>query len=66
MRFPIKRFAPLPRQDKKLRGAGDAVALVAKPVARALDSVFGTRLVENCGGCGSRQDWLNKAIPFIK
>ncbi len=63
MRFPIKRFAPLPRQDKKLRGAGDAVALVAKPVARALDRVLGTRLAK-CGECKSRQEWLNEMMPF--
>jgi len=65
MRFPIRKFAPLPRQGKPagLRGAGDAVALVAKPVARVLDRVFRTRLA-NCGGCQERQDWLNEKFPL--
>lgn len=49
-----------------LRGAGDAVALVAKPIARAVDAIAGTDLT-NCPPCvgpGGRQERLNDAFPF--
>jgi hypothetical protein len=49
---------PLP-----LRGAGDLVALVAKPIARTLDRVAGTRL-QDCDGCEARQAWLNERYPL--
>lgn len=48
---------------KKYRGLGDAVATVAKPIARLIDDALGTDL-QNCGGCAERQDFLNKAVPF--
>jgi hypothetical protein len=38
------------------RGAGDVVAKVIHA------ATFG--IVKPCGGCGGRQDALNKAIPF--
>lgn len=44
------------------RGLGDAVARVAKPIARAVDAMAGTRLA-GCRGCGRRQDDWNKAFP---
>jgi hypothetical protein len=47
----------------ELRGLGDAVAVVAQPIARAIDAVFKTN-VQGCGGCKARQAALNKAIPF--
>lgn len=40
------------------RGLGDAVAVVAQPIARAVDAVLGTDL-ENCGGCRRRRAALN-------
>ncbi len=55
---PIRRVS-----SRKYRGAGDVVAKIAKPVARFVDSIFGTDL-ENCRGCGQRQDKMNKKIPF--
>lgn len=49
------------RSEKaKLRGAGDAVALVAHPIVKGIDYVLGTN-VQGCGGCGTRQEWLNES-----
>lgn len=45
------------------RGAGDVVAAVAQPIARAIDRVAGTNIA-GCGGCKKRQESLNKALPF--
>ena len=47
----------------ELLGLGDAVALVAQPIARVLDAVLGTN-VQGCGGCKARQAALNAAMPF--
>ena len=47
----------------ELRGLGDAVAVVAQPIARVIDRAFGTN-VQGCGGCKARQAALNKSIPF--
>lgn len=53
-----------------LSGAGDAVALVAKPIARIVDGVtkhapvrFRTHLT-HCVRCGRTQKFLNQKIPF--
>ena len=37
---------------------GDAMAAVAKPIARASDAVLGTHLT-TCGGCANRRRALN-------
>jgi hypothetical protein len=50
-------------QPAKLRGLGDAVAVVAQPIARAIDAVAGTN-IQGCGGCKKRQEFLNAAVPF--
>ena len=51
--------------DKGVRGLGDAVALVAQPIARMIDAATGHRTnVAGCGGCKARQAALNKAVPF--
>lgn len=47
----------------RLKGLGDAVALVAQPIARAIDSVAGTKVAQ-CGGCKKRQAMLNKLVTF--
>ena len=52
-----------PRPKRRIRGAGDIIALAAKPIARAIDRVAGTKL-ENCGACAKRQAAMNAAIPF--
>lgn len=58
---------PLPRlpasRYKHITGAGDLVAIVARPVARLIDKAIGTDLV-NCGACQGRKEWLNAKMPF--
>ena len=49
---------------RRLRGAGDLVAVMARPIAGILDRLFATQLGADCGGCADRQEWLNKALPF--
>lgn len=49
--------------ERKIRGLGDAVAVVAQPVAAAIDAVAGTS-IKTCGGCAKRRAALNKAVPF--
>ena len=44
-------------------GLGDAVAVIAQPIARVIDSVLRTN-VQGCGGCKARQAALNKSLPF--
>ena len=46
-------------------GLGDAVAVVAKPIARVIDRAVGTDL-EHCEGCAKRQAALNQAVPNLK
>lgn len=45
-------------------GLGDAVALVAEPIARLSDAVLGTKLV-GCGGCAQRRAALNAIVPDV-
>jgi hypothetical protein len=55
------RYKPVPRAPL---GLGDVVALVAQPIARAIDAVAGTNLKE-CGGCKQRQAKLNRIAPNV-
>jgi len=52
-----------PQPPAKLRGLGDLVAVVAQPVAKAIDTVTGTN-VQGCGGCKQRQEDWNRKFPF--
>jgi hypothetical protein len=45
-------------------GLGDAVAAIAQPIAKAIDSVAGTN-IQQCGGCKKRQEALNKLVPNL-
>jgi hypothetical protein len=54
---------PRLQRPGKMRGLGDLVAKVAKPIAGAIDAAIGTDLV-NCSSCGERQERWNKAVPF--
>lgn len=61
-------YVTLSRSDyerifRRVRGLGDAVAIFAKPIARAIDRTLHTDL-EHCPGCSERQDRLNKLFPF--
>jgi hypothetical protein len=49
-RAPVKPVQPF--------GLGDAVAVVAEPIARAADRVLGTDW-QNCPGCSQRRAKLN-------
>jgi hypothetical protein len=55
-----KKYSP---SKLPLRGLGDAVAVIAKPIARAIDRIAGTDL-EQYKPCARRQAKLNAAIPF--
>lgn len=46
-------------------GLGDAVARVAQPIAYVIDRLAGTQ-IQRCGGCKSRQDALNRAVPDLR
>lgn len=45
-------------------GLGDAVAVVAQPIARVIDAMLGTN-IKGCGGCKKRQAALNKIVPKL-
>ena len=49
----------------EMKGAGDLVAKAAHPIAKFLDGLIGTDLL-NCGGCKERQEKLNEKFPFKK
>lgn len=47
----------------KWKGAGDAVASIAQPIAGVIDKVFKTS-VKTCGACAKRREMLNQYLPF--
>ena len=47
------------KQHRKVAGLGDLVAVVAQPIARAIDRVAGTD-IEHCAGCARRRAALNR------
>lgn len=55
---PLKRVS-----TKKYRGAGDLVAKIAEPIARASDRILKTNL-QGCSACKKRRAKLNKMVPF--
>ena len=61
VQFDIPDGRNMPKRP--MRGLGDAVARVAKPIARAVDRLGMTKLA-SCGGCKKRQEKLNKLVPF--
>lgn len=64
----ILRTVAHPRKTPPRKvGAGDAVAVIAQPIANVIDAAFGTD-VANCKPCtgpGGRKDRLNAAIPDL-
>lgn len=46
-----------------IRGLGDVVHMIAQPIAKTIDAVAGTRIVE-CGACKKRRETLNQIIPL--
>ena len=51
------------RRPRNIRGLGDAVAILAQPVARIIDAVAGTS-IRTCGDCQKRREAMNRAVPF--
>lgn len=51
------------RPRRTVTGMGDIVAIVAQPIARAIDSVAGTS-IQTCGACQRRREKLNQAFPL--
>ena len=63
---PVVSQASVPITIQPPFGLGDAVAMVAQPIARAIDSVSGGRTnVAGCGGCKQRREALNRMVPSI-
>lgn len=46
---------------EQLRGAGDAIALVAEPIKRLIQAVHPRW---DCGGCQKRREDWNRRLPF--
>lgn len=57
MHIKIKYIMPT------IRGLGDVVAIVAKPIAKVSDAVTGSNL-KDCGECKQRQKKLNELFPL--
>jgi hypothetical protein len=55
----MKKF----KRPRKLKGLGDVVEMIAKPIAREIDKTIGTDL-SNCNLCQKRRDRLNQLVPF--
>ena len=60
--LPRRRWGPYGKCQPF--GLGDAVAVVAEPIARFSDAVLGTKLV-GCGGCAQRRAALNALVPDV-
>ena len=50
------------RRPRKIKGAGDIIAMVAQPIAAVIDVTTGTKL-KGCQSCQSRRKWLNDQFP---
>jgi hypothetical protein len=48
---------------RSIKGLGDAVEVLAQPIASAIDIVFNTS-VKDCGSCQNRKQALNDWFPF--
>lgn len=62
---PIGRFGAFTtsQPDRRPRGLGDVVEVIAKPIAKASDSLLKTKFV-GCAACAKRRDKLNNLVPF--
>lgn len=46
-------------------GLGDAVAVVAQPIARMVDKLTGSKLA-TCTPCSLRHSFLNRLVPEVR
>jgi len=56
-----KPTASVVNQPSIIRGLGDVVAVVAQPIAKAIDRVAGTK-IQGCNSCQRRREKLNQLI----
>lgn len=49
--------------NEKIKGLGDVVEKVAKPIAKVIDAVANTN-IQGCGGCAKRRKYLNDKFPL--
>jgi len=51
-------------ETSKITGLGDIVAIVAEPIAAAIDKATGTK-IRGCQSCARRRMRLNRRFPVI-
>lgn len=49
--------------NEKITGLGDVVAIIAQPIAKAIDRVAGTN-IRRCRACRRRRGKMNQLFPF--
>jgi hypothetical protein len=60
---PEGHFGPWIRRGCDEAGLGDKIERIARPIARAIDAVAGTKIA-GCGGCKKMKERLNTGISF--
>ena len=50
-----------PQFESEYLRLGDAFAVIAQPIAKGIDTVFGSN-IQGCGGCVKRKDKLNRLV----
>lgn len=56
----VPKWGAIPLLERvQTRQYGDAVAMVAQPVAQVIDALLGTEL-KTCGGCAQRRERMNQ------
>lgn len=54
-----------PKLEEGYLKLGDAFEVVAQPIAKGIDYIFGSN-VQDCGGCGRRKEKLNRLVKKRK
>ena len=55
-----------PTKPKRIRGLGDLVEMVAKPIARQLDNLGRPGRFSGCSACSKRRAFLNRLVPDFR
>lgn len=65
---PIQRWKEYKlyvKNQAAIRGLGDVVAVVANPIAAAIDKLSkGKTKLKGCSACAKRKEMLNQLLPF--